>query len=158
MNRILALSLLVLAQAAQADIVCRATAGTGIAFGTYEVDSSVHNDSLMNLTVTCDRNGGPQFVTLAMRLGPGLNSGSAGTRRMARIGAPVDHLSYGLYRDVGRSSPWGTTDGVDTMVQTLDVPNKGSRAATFVIYGRIPAGQDVSAGTYSDSVQAIILY
>lgn len=158
MNRLFALALLLLVHGAQADVVCRVTTGLNLAFGTYEVDSSVHRDSQMQLTVTCDRNGGPQLVTVNVRMGPGLYSGAGGSRRMVLAGAPVDYLAYGLYRDAGRSSPWGTTDGVDTMLQTLDIPNKTSRSATFVVYARMPAGQDVAAGNYSDSVQATILY
>ena len=77
---------------------------------------------------------------------------------MARAGSPVDYLSYGLYRDVNRSATWGSTDNVDTVSQILEIPNRESRAADFTIYGRVPAGQDVSAGTYSDSVQITILY
>jgi spore coat protein U-like protein len=97
-------------------------------------------------------------VPLLVRLGPGLNGATAANRRMARAGLPVDYLSYGLYRDVGRTSPWGNTDNVDTVSQTLRIPNNESRSADFTIYGRVPAAQDVSAGAYSDSVQLTVLY
>lgn len=143
---------------AQADMVCRVTTGGGLAFGSYEVSSGTPRDSVMNLTVTCDRNGGPANVTLTVRLGQGNHGSSTTNRRMQRAALPVDYLSYGLYRDVNRSSAWGSSDGVDTMSRTLTVPNKESRSTTFVIYGRIPAQQDVAAGTYSDSVLVTILY
>jgi len=37
------------------------------------------------------------------------------------------------------------------------VPNKGSAQLTATIFGRIPAGQDVSIGTYSDNVLVSVL-
>jgi spore coat protein U-like protein len=111
----------------------------------------------MNLTVTCDRNGGAQDVTLLVRLGAGLN-GTTSTRRMARAGSPPDYLAYGLYRDVNRTSTWGATDDVDILSQTLSIPNRDSRSAEFTVYARVPAGQDVAAGSYSDNVQITILY
>ena len=154
----MALALLALAGTAQADVAGRVTASAGLSFGSYEVDAGSPNDSLADLTVTCDRNGGPQDVTLVVRLGPGLNAGTTTERRMVRAGLPPDFLAYGLYRNVGRTSAWGSTDNVDTVSQTLSIPNKDSRSAAFTIYGRVPAGQDVSAGTYSDTVQITILY
>lgn len=152
------LALAALACPAQAAMVCRIVTGGGLDFGGYEVFAATPRDSLMNLTVTCDRNGGAGDVTVSLRLGTGNHASSVTSRRMMRNAAPIDYLAYGLYRDVGRSNVWGITDGVDTMVRTLSVPNKASRSATFVIYGRVPAQQDVSAGSYADTIQATIVY
>jgi spore coat protein U-like protein len=148
------LGLSLAAAAAQADTICRLIAVPGIAFGTYDPLSTAPTDTLTNVRVTCERNGGPQIVTLTMRIGPGTNSSSAQTRRMRLVGAGTDYLSYGLYRDVSRSSVWGSSETVDTVSQTLSipVPNKGTASTDFTIYGRIPASQDVSVGTYADTV------
>ena len=48
------------------------------------------------------------------------------------------------------------TSGVDTGSISLTVPNNGSSNGTLVIYGRIPALQNVPAGTYGDSVQITV--
>lgn len=159
MNRWLALIVLALAaSASHAAIVCRIVTAGSLSFGSYEVFNTVPKDSLLVLTVTCDRNGGSPDVTVTLRLGTGANATTVNSRRMLRSALPLDYLAYGLYRDVSRSADWGVTDNVDTLSQTLSIPNKDSRSASFVIYGRIPALQDVSAGTYGDSVQATVVY
>lgn len=159
MNRLAGLLVLAaLAGPAQAAVTCRIVTGGGLDFGGYEVFAPTPRDSVMNLTVTCDRNGGQANVSISLRLGAGNNASSPTSRRLVRTTAPIDYLPYGLYRDVSRTSQWGSTDGVDTMVRTLSVPNKESRSTTFTIYGRIPAQQDVSAGTYADRVLATIVY
>lgn len=154
MNRwLVCVALLLGACSARAETICRFVSAPGLAFGVYDATSSVPTDSLTNVRVTCERNGGPQLVTLTMRLGPGSNSSSVQTRRMNQLGGS-DYLNYGLYSDVSRSVVWGMSDNVNTVSQTISiaVPNKGSESATFTIYGRIPALQDVRVGTYADSV------
>jgi spore coat protein U-like protein len=140
--------------AAQADTSCRLVSTPGIAFGVYDVLSPAPNDTLTNVLVSCERNGGPQVVTVTLRVGPGNNSNSVVARRMRQLSGGNDYLEYGLYRDVSRTSVWGVSDGVDTVSQTISiaVPNKGIQSGTFTVYGRIPALQDVSAGSYSDRV------
>jgi spore coat protein U-like protein len=75
---------------------------------------------------------------------------------MANITRPGEFLAYGLYTDAGRSKVWGFSNGVNTMSQSLSVPNKSSRSTTFIIYGRVPALQDAAVGSYSDLVQVTV--
>jgi spore coat protein U-like protein len=75
---------------------------------------------------------------------------------MINLGPAGGYMNYGLFRDVGRSAVWGFSPGVDTMGQTLSIPNRGSATATFNIYGRIPALQDVPVGSYTDSVTVTV--
>ena len=133
---------------------CRISSGTSMAFGPYDVMSPTPNDSLATVTAVCTRNGGPQNVTITLQLSPGSNGGSVTARRMA--GSTGDRLAYNLFRDVSRSAVWGFSTGVDTLSQTLSIPNKESSTATFTIYGRIPASQDVAAGSYADAVTVTI--
>jgi spore coat protein U-like protein len=156
-NKLLALLVLLsAATGAGAATVCRIVSAGSVAFGSYDVLSTAPNDSQLNVTVACDRNGGPPGVTVEMALGVGANGTSVNARRMLHVGAPTDYLSYGLYRDVSRSSVWGSTSGINTMTRNLSVPNRGSASTTFTVYGRLPAQQDVSAGSYSDSVQVTV--
>ena len=159
MNRALLLSLAVLAvSSAHASTTCRIVSGTSLAFGEYDFFARAPKDSLATVTVTCDRDGGPQQLDILMRVDQGSNGIGVGNRRMQHNGGSGSFLAYGLYRDVARSSLWGVTDNVDTVTASLSVPNKGSASAVFTIYGRIPVRQDMAAGTYSDSVQITILY
>ena len=147
------LCLLMGTHACLAATTCRFVTGGGVAFGPYDTLSASPVDTTLDLSVSCDRNGGPQSVSVTVSLGLGSNGTSTNARRMAHSGGTGDYLAYGLFRDVSRSSTWGFTPGVDTMSQTLAVPNKGSASVTFKVFGRIPALQDVSAGGYNDSVQ-----
>jgi spore coat protein U-like protein len=152
------LPLLVLASVAQAQTACRIATASPLAFGDYEFLAATPKDSQAIVIVTCDRDGGPQVLPLLMRIDQGTGGAGPGGRRMTHAGGAGDTLSYGLYRDVARSSVWGTSDNVDTVTLSLSVPNKGSASANFTIYGRIPARQDVSAGFYVDRVQITLLY
>ena len=63
-----------------------------------------------------------------------------------------DLLGYNLYKDAGMTSIWGQIPGLDAFTQSLAVPNKSSAQLSLMIFGRIPAGQDVQKGTYADNV------
>lgn len=129
---------------------CSLAAGN-VAFGGYDVFNPVSLDSSDTLVVTCRRDGGPANSTVSIAIGPSATSGSIVNRRMQKLGG-ADFLSYNLFRDATRTSVWGNTAGADTFVQTITVPNNGSAQMTATIFGRIPAGQDVRMGIYSDTV------
>lgn len=157
-SRLLLLLLCLAPLAAPAAVVCRLVSGGSLGFGPYDFFAASPNDSLANVSVTCSRDGGPQNNTLLMRVDQGMNGTSVTARRLLHAGGAGDSLAYGLYRDVGRNNVWGTTDNVNTVSTNLSIPNKSSASATFIIYGRIPAGQDVSAGTYRDTVGVTLIY
>jgi spore coat protein U-like protein len=150
---VLALLALVLAQSAWGAAVCRFSSSIpDMGFGSYDLLTTTPTDTQLDVLVQCDRKGGPQNVTLDL----GINQGSYGTsvanRRLGLAGG-TDVLNYGLFRDAGRSANWGFTSGVDTGTLTLSVPNNGSATGVFRIFGRIPARQNVSPGSYSDRIQ-----
>ena len=64
-----------------------------------------------------------------------------------------DALSYNLYIDAARSTIWGDGTG-GSSTQTINMT--GSHPSTLSIYGRVPPLQDVSMGSYSDSVMVTI--
>mgnify|MGYP000971199406 CR=1 FL=1 len=157
MNRLLAtLACLLAASSASAVTTCTFQSGGSAVFPPYDALSPAPVDTALNLSVVCSRQGGPQFVTVTVSLGPGQYGTSATTRRMQQAGGTGDLLTYGLFQDPGRSSPWGYSPGIDTLSVVLAVPNKSSAQTTFTVYGRIPPMQDVSAGTYMDSVQVTL--
>lgn len=137
---------------AAAATTCRLGSGAALAFGTYDVLSPTPDDSLATISATCARDGGPQNVTITLQLSAGTNGASVGARRMFTSAGGGAYLSYNLFRDLSRTAVWGYSTGLDTGSITLTVPNKSSRTATFTIYGRIPAQQDVPAGSYADAV------
>jgi spore coat protein U-like protein len=138
--------------AANAATQCTFVSGGGMSFGAYDVLSAAPNDSLATVQVLCRRDGGPQHVTITLQLSAGANGSSVNARRMINSTPGGGYLTYGLFRDVGRSAVWGFSNGVDAGSIALSIPNRSAVAGTFTIYGRIPALQDVAVGSYGDSV------
>jgi spore coat protein U-like protein len=126
-----------------------------LAFGAYDVFGMASLDSSASLVVTCRRDGGAPNSTLAIAIGPSASSGTVANRRM-QTGGSAEFLGYNLFRDATRTSLWGNTPGVDTLVQAISVPNNGSVQISATIFGRIPAGQDVRMGIYADSVMITV--
>jgi spore coat protein U-like protein len=123
-------------------------AASSLGFGTYDpivANKSTPLDSTSSVDVYCTRN-----TSATISLGNGL--WFSGGRRL-RNPRP-DFLPYALYRDSGRTAPWGPT-----------APNVVSRTSTskltpmsMIVYGRIAANEDPSVGAYSDTVQATVNY
>ena len=158
MNRRLfaCLAILLSAGPAGAATTCRISGNPGLGFGGYDVLSASPNDSVATVTALCTRNGGPRNVSITLQLSKGTNGSSVNARRMRNLGPAGGYLNYNLFRDVARSAVWGFSTGVDTVSQTVAVPNRGSGTTTFTIYGRIPAQQDVAVGSYNDSVTVTV--
>lgn len=135
-------------------ITCSLAAGN-VAFGGYDVFSAVSLDSSGTLVVTCTGAKKVENATVSIAIGPSATSGSIVNRRMQTLGG-ADFLSYNLFRDATRTSVWGNTAGVDTFAQTITVPKNGSVQISATIFGRIPAGQDVRMGIYSDTVMVTV--
>lgn len=119
---------------------------TAVNFGSYDpvvAHASSPLDSTGSVVVTCTRGAGT-------RIDLGLGSNPSGSTRRMQGGS--DFLSYGLYQNPGRTTVWGSGPTGGQTIATA--PNKNAR--TFVVYGRVPAGQDVAAGSYNDIVLATI--
>lgn len=85
-----------------------------------------------------------------------LTSGSllAGSRFMSGVGTS-DRLSYNLFRDAAYSLVWGDGTGGTSV---FAVTNRSTSQVSVPIYGRIPKNQDVSVGTYADTITATLNY
>ena len=119
---------------------------TAVAFGNYDpvvANATTDLDGTGSVVVTCTKGAGTRID-----LGLGANA-SGSTRRMAGGG---DFLSYELYQDSGRSTVWGSGAGAGMTIAVA--PSRAAR--TFTVFGRVAAGQDVSATSYADTVVATI--
>ena len=156
MNRWSAIILLLLCSPAALSVTtCRfGTWIPGFGFGPYDVVSAAPTDSQLRVDVDCTRDGGPQTVTVTLGISQGQHGTSIANRRMRN--AAGDYMAYGLYLDAGRSANWGITNGVDTGTVSLSVRNNASAPATFFVFGRIPPLQNVSPGTYTDTIQLVV--
>ena len=121
---------------------------SSVNFGTYDVFDTSHNDSTGTVTLNC--NGGAKNIDIGISRG---GSSSFFPRRMLQ---GSEQLQYNLYVDAARTAVWG--DG-SAGTQMNDVRNPANnKDETLTIFGRIPALQDVSAGSYSDSVTVTVNY
>jgi len=119
---------------------------SAVAFGSYDpvvTHATSPLDGSGSVVVTCTKGAGTRID-----LGVGANA-SGSTRRMAGGG---DFLTYELYQNTGRTTVWGS--GASAGQTIAAAPSRAAR--TFTVFGRIPAGQDVSAASYADTVVATI--
>lgn len=96
-----------------------------------------------------------QTVLYTVRLSPG-GQAQGTQRRMARVGG--NFLSYNVFCDGGYNQIWG--DGSSgTCVRTGgQAALLGTLLTVFPLYGRIPGGQFVPPGSYSDTIAIEVLY
>lgn len=114
-------------------------------FGSYDpvgANASSDLDGASSLDVTCT-DGSDAVIVFDMGT-------SGGSNRAMQNGA--HQLNYELYSDAGRSIVWGALEA-----DGLDYTGTGTQEAVSV-YGRIAAGQNVPAGSYSDSVIATVTF
>jgi spore coat protein U-like protein len=119
---------------------------TSVSFGTYDVFSASVVDSTGSVTYNCRGNA----VNITVTLSRGQSSNFT-PRTLLKSG---EVLSYNLYRDAARMTIWGDGTGGTSVYSDPSPPNNTN--ITLTVYGRIPATQDVSAGSYTDTVTATI--
>ena len=120
---------------------------TPLAFGVYDpvvAHQTTDLDGTAAITLTCTK-GAVASVALGLGLTP-----SGSTRRMvSNIG---DYLTYELHQDSSRQFVWNEDI---TSLLTLG-PALSMAPRNLTVYGRVFGGQDVRAGTYTDSVLATV--
>ena len=129
---------------------------TPLAFGAYDpvvANASTDLNGSGSITVACTK--GASGLSIGLGNGSNFASGSRG------MSNGTDRLTYGLYQPPNNtpgtacsfpaSSAWGNTVGTNTLALT-NAPNKNGR--TYNVCGTVGAGQDVSTGSYADTVVA----
>lgn len=119
-------------------------AANDLNFGSY---TGTLTTATSALNVTCT-NSLPYAVGLDAGLTP-----AATTSTRAMQGPSSSALNYAIAQDSGHTTNWGNVNGTDTVAGT------GTGASqTLTMYGQIPAGQNVRAGSYSDKITATLTY
>lgn len=122
---------------------CSISVPTSVAFGTYDVYGTFV-DSTGTVRIGC---------ILATNVTVDLSDGNAPTFIPRYMVNGAQHLTYNLYLDAARTTIWGDNTGGSSHA------TPGTIFFAYVnltIYGRVPAGQDVTAGAYTDSVVATV--
>ncbi len=125
---------------------CAVTA-TNLAFGNYDAALGTPVDATSTVNVTCTNGHG---YTVDLNAGTG-SGATVAVRRMTNGGNTLD---YSMYTDAARTTVWG--DG--TLSTSTQAGTGNGAAQALTVYGRIPTGQFVTAGAYSDTVTATVTY
>jgi spore coat protein U-like protein len=128
---------------------CTISAGA-LAFGTYDpvsANAAADLTGTATLTVACTSGGS---ATIDLDQGLHAAGGSTATVPLRQLDDGAAHdLAYFLYQDANRSTVWGAA--------AASAAYTGTGAATSVtVYGKVTAGQNVPAASYSDTVVATI--
>ena len=116
---------------------------TNINFGSYDVFAASPTDSVGTVTISCTD--GPPGIYATVSIGSSMTSGTFNPRKMKRAGG-TDLLDYNLFTTSSRTTVWGDgTSGTSTVATPQRV--RSGKPATVNVYGRIPAGRDVSIGS-----------
>lgn len=135
-----------------------AVSTSGIGFGDYSHLDGDH-DNTGSVTITC--------TSLLSLLWGQINyeikfsAGSSGSFTPRKMYSGSHALEYNLYTNSARNIIWGDGAGAVSKSGTLAfslVSIGASRSDDIPVFGRIPGGQQVPAGAYSDSITVTVLY
>ncbi len=135
---------LVLLDATTARAGCKVKTSS-VLFGTYNVFDDRPLDSTGEVDFRCEQQTSPIRITLS--------KGSSPTFQPRGMLMGSQALEYNLFKD-GFSEVWG--DGTESTTFYYSSSPTNNTWIPLTIYGRIFAAQDVSAGTYGDTVQVEI--
>lgn len=121
-------------------------AATPLAFGNY---TGAQADATATITVTCTNT-----TTYSVGLNAGLGTAPVATVTTRHMNGPATAgLAYELKSASQTGSNWGNTAPTDTVAGT----GTGS-AQSITVFGRVPAGQLVTPGAYTDTITATVTY
>lgn len=114
--------------------------------GAVDVASSTGSGSIV---VTCTPG-----LSATISLDYGIHGGSSAGRYLANS-AGTTTLRYQLYRDISRTSVWGTS--ADSLAYSI--PSFPGTTQTYTVYARLFApGRMPAAGSYTDTVTVTLTY
>ena len=127
---------------------------TNVAFGVYDPLGSTNIQATGTLTLTCVKGTAPTSIDLNL----GLNA--SGSTRQMKATSSADVIPYELYKPVSNAAGaacaytavWGT--GAANGLVPVAAPSKAPRI--YNVCGQTTQGQDVSADSYSDTIQATV--
>lgn len=126
---------------------------TNVSFGTYDVFTAMPLDSDSGrVNISC----APDVNRATVTIGASATSGNFNPRRMKHT-TGSDLMDYNIYITAARTAIWGDGTGGTSVVQARRPPGKPQPWATSIgIFGRIPAGQNISAGPYTDNLTVTV--
>lgn len=117
-------------------------------FSSYDPN---YNASITGSILAYCTTGSSATITLGQGANAASGSTDASPSRRLSNGSGV-FLNYNLYQDSPATVIWGNTDGTGVVI------NDTGTGAVKTVYGKIPSGQKVPAGSYTDTVVATITF
>lgn len=131
---------------------CTASA-TGVAFGNYNPTNSSPTDATGNVHVFCT----VLLVSVLAQTNISLSTGS-GTYADRKMSSGSNLLGYNLYKEATHTTVWGDgTGGTGIFTDNTLILVLGT-SINHTIYGSVPAGQYVAAGSYTDTITVTVEY
>lgn len=127
-------------------------AAIGVAFGNY--DSSSNSDSTGTVTVSCF-----SLLLDSVSYTIALSKGS-GQFSPRQLKSGSNTLNYNVYTTNARTTIWGNGTSSTSMVSDSYniIIAITPIVRSYTAYGRIPASQNVTSGTYTDTLDVTVTY
>lgn len=133
---------------------CSVAADT-VNFGSYSPLGGSPVDAVGEVRVSCSLLG---VISLLVSYEIRLSSGESGSYFPRRIYSGLYDLAYNLYTDSARTIIWGDGSGGTGYVSDGYLLGLFTVTRYYPVYGRLPAGQNVPTGTYSDVIIVTVDY
>ena len=140
----------VLLMPASASATCVFNSISGAAF-TYDAIGGANAMAAGAVSGTCDASSATDVV---ISLDAGLHSGGSASPWREMLDSTNDLLEYNLYLDPAHTAIWG--DGTNGTATQSFAQTAGSWS--YTVYGVVPSGQKVRAGSYYDTVTVTMTY
>jgi len=137
---------------------CSATVSVAqpLAFGNYNPTTATPTDNTTVINVVGTVTGLGILVSLSYSIG--LSAGAGGTIADRRLAGPSGgSLPYNLYTTNARTVVWGAAGASDSY-DALASLGGTSVSRNYTVYGRIPVGQYVPPGSYSNTITVTVTY
>jgi spore coat protein U-like protein len=125
---------------------------SAINFGIYDpLDPTNDDNNAGSVQISCKVTGsGTALIDVAL-------GAAAGTLTQRRLVNGTNFLNYNIYTNPSYTTIWG--DGTAGTFTQSGALSKTVETMSWVLYGRIPAGQlNAAPGTYTDTVQVTVTF
>jgi len=127
---------------------CTISAGA-LSFGAYDPTSNTDASGSATLTLDCTKDAS---ATITLDQGSNPTGASTDAAPERQLGNGTDYIAYFLYQDAGYTTAWGNTAGTGA-----GYTGTGS-SGNVTVYAKAAKNQNVSAGSYTDSVTATVTF
>lgn len=135
---------------------CKVEATSSIQFGTYDpvnINRTLPARAQGTVSVQCSN--GSTNVKMALSQGQNASPSSSCAVPLRRMRSPQNNfLTYRIYQDNSENIVWGCAEETSKTLPTFSSLSR----ITVPTFGFVEAGQDVSQGVYTDTVEVYVTF